>query len=84
MKYLDAWSYCEWFNLLGFPLQQLFRWAIQKKDCPSECRSSVGPWEEEVVLAVAAKLRKKSVAERKRIRPATRVTLNRPDSPRRS
>jgi len=19
VKYLDAWSYCEWFNLLGFP-----------------------------------------------------------------
>ena len=23
VKYLDAWSYCEWFNLLGFPAAHL-------------------------------------------------------------
>jgi Asp-tRNA(Asn)/Glu-tRNA(Gln) amidotransferase A subunit family amidase len=55
VKYLDAWSYCEWFSLLGFP-------AVVVPMGYSELGMPVGvqivgrPWEEELVLAVAAKL----------------------------
>jgi Asp-tRNA(Asn)/Glu-tRNA(Gln) amidotransferase A subunit family amidase len=55
VKYLDAWSYCEWFNLLGFP-------AVVVPIGRSAAGLPIGvqivgrPWEEEVVLAVAARL----------------------------
>ena len=39
VKYLDAWSYCEWFNLLGFPAVAV-PLGDRKMDCPSACRSS--------------------------------------------
>jgi len=63
VKYLDAWSYCEWFNLLGFPAAVV---PMGHSEHHSERHSEQGlpigvqivgrPWEEEVVLAVAAKL----------------------------
>lgn len=55
VKYLDAWSYCEWFNLLGCP-------AVVVPMGHSEGGLPIGvqivgrPWEEEVVLAIAAAL----------------------------
>jgi len=55
VNYLDAWSYTEWFNLLGNPA------AVVPVSCSSEGLpigvQLVGrPWEEEQVLAVAAAL----------------------------
>jgi Asp-tRNA(Asn)/Glu-tRNA(Gln) amidotransferase A subunit family amidase len=57
VEYLDAWSYTEWFNLLGNP-------AAVVPVSHSVMRLPIGvqivgrPWEEEQVLAVAAALEK--------------------------
>jgi len=55
VKYLDAWSYCEWFNLLGFPAA-VVPMGYSKQGLPIGVQIVGRPWEEEVVLAVAAKL----------------------------
>ncbi len=53
VNYLDAWSYCEWFNLLGFPAA-----VVPVGKAPDGLPIGVQivgrPWEEELVLAVAA------------------------------
>jgi Asp-tRNA(Asn)/Glu-tRNA(Gln) amidotransferase A subunit family amidase len=55
VKYLDAWSYCEWFNLLGFPAA-VVPMGFSAEGLPIGVQLVGRPWEEEVVLAVAAKL----------------------------
>jgi Asp-tRNA(Asn)/Glu-tRNA(Gln) amidotransferase A subunit family amidase len=55
VKYLDAWSYCEWFNLLGFPAVVVPQ-GYSKEGLPIGVQIVGRPWEEEVVLAVAAAL----------------------------
>src|SRR5258708_30296253 len=55
VKYLDAWSYCEWFNLLGFPAV-VVPMGYSDEGLPIGVQIVGRPWEEEVVLAVAAKL----------------------------
>ncbi len=55
VKYLDAWSYCEWFNLLGFPAA-VVPMGYSEQGRPIGVQIVGRPWEEEVVLAVAAKL----------------------------
>src|ERR1700732_907032 len=55
VKYLDAWSYCEWFNLLGFPAA-VVPMGFSEEGLPIGVQIVGRPWEEEVVLAVAAKL----------------------------
>lgn len=55
VKYLDAWSYCEWFNLLGFPAA-VVPMGYSEQGLPIGVQIVGRPWEEEVVLAVAAKL----------------------------
>ena len=55
VKYLDAWSYCEWFNLLGFPAA-VVPMGYSEEGLPIGVQVVGRPWEEEVVLAVAAKL----------------------------
>lgn len=57
VKYLDAWSYCEWFNLLGFPAV-VVPIGISKDELPIAVQIVGRPWEEEVVLGVAAALEK--------------------------
>jgi Asp-tRNA(Asn)/Glu-tRNA(Gln) amidotransferase A subunit family amidase len=57
VKYLDAWSYCEWFNLLGFPAA-VVPMGYSEQGLPIGVQIVGRPWEEEVVLAVAAKLEK--------------------------
>jgi Asp-tRNA(Asn)/Glu-tRNA(Gln) amidotransferase A subunit family amidase len=57
VKYLDAWSYCEWFNLLGFPAA-VVRMGYSAEGLPIGVQIVGRPWEEEVVLAVAARLEK--------------------------
>jgi Asp-tRNA(Asn)/Glu-tRNA(Gln) amidotransferase A subunit family amidase len=55
VKYLDAWSYCEWFNLLGFPAV-VVPMGCSDDGLPIGVQIVGRPWQEEVVLAVAAKL----------------------------
>ena len=54
-KYLDAWSYCEWFNLLGFPAV-VVPMGFSDEGLPIGVQIVGRPWEEELVLAVAAAL----------------------------
>jgi Asp-tRNA(Asn)/Glu-tRNA(Gln) amidotransferase A subunit family amidase len=53
VKYLDAWSYTEWFNLLGFPacVVPVTRSA---EGLPIGVQIVGRPWEEDLVLQVAA------------------------------
>jgi len=55
VKYLDAWSYCEWFNLLGFPAVTV-PMGFSDEGLPIGVQLAGRPWEEERVLAVAAAL----------------------------
>ncbi|MGO9862125.1 MAG: amidase family protein, partial [Terriglobales bacterium] len=55
VKYLDAWSYCEWFNLLGFPAA-VVPMGHSPEGLPIGVQIVGRPWQEEIVLAVAAKL----------------------------
>ena len=66
VDYLDAWSYTEWFNLLGnsaavVPVSQ------STEGLPIGVQVVGRPWEEEFVLAVAAELEK--------VCPAGRIPL---------
>lgn len=53
VAYLDAWSYTEWFNLLGTPAAVV---PVSKSDegMPIGVQISGLPWQEELVLSVAA------------------------------
>jgi Asp-tRNA(Asn)/Glu-tRNA(Gln) amidotransferase A subunit family amidase len=55
VKYLDAWSYCEWFNLLGFPAM-VVPMGRSPEGLPIGVQIVGRPWEEELVLAVASVL----------------------------
>jgi amidase len=52
VKYLDAWSYCEWFNLLGMPAATV-PVASSTEGLPIGVQIAAGPWEEELVLTIA-------------------------------
>jgi Asp-tRNA(Asn)/Glu-tRNA(Gln) amidotransferase A subunit family amidase len=52
VKYLDAWSYCEWFNLLGMP-GAVVPVSQSSDGLPIGVQIVAGPWEEEVALSVA-------------------------------
>jgi Asp-tRNA(Asn)/Glu-tRNA(Gln) amidotransferase A subunit family amidase len=58
VKYLDAWSYCEWFNLLGFPAA-VIPMGYSSLGLPIGVQIVGRPWEDETVLAVAALLEEK-------------------------
>jgi Asp-tRNA(Asn)/Glu-tRNA(Gln) amidotransferase A subunit family amidase len=55
VHYLDAWSYTEWFNLLGTPAAAV---PVGKspEGLPIGVQIVAHPWEEEIVLSVAAAL----------------------------
>jgi Asp-tRNA(Asn)/Glu-tRNA(Gln) amidotransferase A subunit family amidase len=57
VKYLDAWSYTEWFNLLGTPAVAV-PVSQTSEGLPIGVQISAGPWQEELVLSVAAELEK--------------------------
>jgi Asp-tRNA(Asn)/Glu-tRNA(Gln) amidotransferase A subunit family amidase len=57
VSYLDAWSYTEWFNLLGNPAAVL-PVSHSAEGLPIGVQIVGRPWEEEQVLAVAAALEK--------------------------
>jgi Asp-tRNA(Asn)/Glu-tRNA(Gln) amidotransferase A subunit family amidase len=52
VKYLDAWSYCEWFNLLGMPAATVPA-TTSSEGLPIGVQIASVPWEEELVLTVA-------------------------------
>jgi Asp-tRNA(Asn)/Glu-tRNA(Gln) amidotransferase A subunit family amidase len=53
VEYLDAWSYCEWFNLLGMPAATVP--VSQSADgLPIGVQIAAQPWAEELVLSIAA------------------------------
>jgi Asp-tRNA(Asn)/Glu-tRNA(Gln) amidotransferase A subunit family amidase len=55
VKYLDAWSYTEWFNLLGMPAVAVP--VVQSGEgLPIGVQIVARPWQEELVLAVAEML----------------------------
>lgn len=53
VKYLDAWSYSEWFNLLGNPAA-VVPVGRSAEGLPIGVQVVGRPWEEELVLAIAA------------------------------
>lgn len=55
VKYLDAWSYCEWFNLLGMPAAAV-PMSHSAEGLPIGVQLVARPWEEELVLSVAEAL----------------------------
>jgi Asp-tRNA(Asn)/Glu-tRNA(Gln) amidotransferase A subunit family amidase len=57
VNYLDAWSYTEWFNLLGNPAA-VVPVGRSPEGLPIGVQIVGRPWEEEQVLAVAAALEK--------------------------
>jgi Asp-tRNA(Asn)/Glu-tRNA(Gln) amidotransferase A subunit family amidase len=57
VKYLDAWSYCEWFNLLGMPAA-VVPVSRSPEGLPIGVQVAARRWEEEIVLGVAELLEK--------------------------
>jgi Asp-tRNA(Asn)/Glu-tRNA(Gln) amidotransferase A subunit family amidase len=55
VQYLDAWSYSEWFNLLGTPAVAI-PFGRSNEGLPIGVQIVARPWEEELVLEVAAEL----------------------------
>ena len=52
VEYLDAWSFCEWFNLLGMPGAAV-PVSLSSERLPIGVQIVARPWEEELVLSVA-------------------------------
>jgi amidase len=52
VNYLDAWSYCEWFNLLGMPAA-VVPIAQSSEGLPIGVQIVGRPWEEETILSLA-------------------------------
>jgi Asp-tRNA(Asn)/Glu-tRNA(Gln) amidotransferase A subunit family amidase len=59
VKYLDAWSYTEWFNLLGLP-GAVVPLSKSNEGLPIGVQLVGRPWQEELVLAVAAELERET------------------------
>jgi len=59
VQYLDAWSYCEWFNLLGMPAA-VVPVGRTPEGLPIGVQIVARPWEEELVLSVAEELERGS------------------------
>jgi amidase len=57
VHYLDAWSYAEWFNLIGNP-GAVVPVSQTTEGLPIGVQIVGRPWEEELVLAVAAEVEK--------------------------
>jgi len=55
VQYLDAWSYTEWFNLLGTPAA-VVPVGKSPEGLPIGVQIVARPWEEEIVLSVAEAL----------------------------
>jgi Asp-tRNA(Asn)/Glu-tRNA(Gln) amidotransferase A subunit family amidase len=53
VEYLDAWSYCEWFNLLGIP-GCVVPAGQSAEGLPIGVQVVTRPWEEEMALSIAS------------------------------
>ena len=60
MKYLDAWSYTEWFNLLGTPA--CGAGGKSPEGLPIGVQIVARPWQEELVISVAARWKSSAAA----------------------
>ena len=70
VKYLDAWSYAEWFNLLGNPAA-VVPVGRSAEGLPIGLQVVGRPWEEELVLAVAQEIERECGGFRKPVPPST-------------
>jgi len=61
VEYLDAWSYTEWFNLLG-SLAAVVPVGRSPQGLPIGVQLVGRPWQEEQMLAVAGALERESGA----------------------
>ena len=59
VEYLDAWSYCEWFNLLGMPAATI-PVSQSPEGLPIGVQIVARPWQEELALSVAEIIEKGS------------------------
>ena len=59
VEYLDAWSYCEWFNLLGNPAAVVPA-GKSPEGLPIGVQIVGRPWEEEMVLSIAEVVEKEA------------------------
>jgi len=64
VQYLDAWSYTEWFNLLGMPAAAV-PVGQSREGLPIAVQIVGQPWEEEKVLAVSGEIERERGAWRK-------------------
>ena len=64
VRYLDAWSYSEWFNLLGNP-GAVVPVSRSPEGLPIGVQVVGRPWEEEIVLAIAAEIERECGGFRK-------------------
>jgi Asp-tRNA(Asn)/Glu-tRNA(Gln) amidotransferase A subunit family amidase len=55
VQYLHAWTYCEWFNLLGMPAA-VVPVGKSSEGLPIGVQIAARPWEEELVLSIAENL----------------------------
>jgi Asp-tRNA(Asn)/Glu-tRNA(Gln) amidotransferase A subunit family amidase len=55
VEYLDAWSYCEWFNLLSTPAA-VVPVGHSPEGLPIGVQIVARPWQEELVLGIAAEI----------------------------
>ena len=55
VKYLDAWSYTEWFNLLGNPAVTV-PVGQSTEGLPIGVQLAAKPWQEELLLSIAQEL----------------------------
>jgi amidase len=59
VDYLDAWSYCEWFNLLGMPAAVVPA-GESSEGLPIGVQIVARPWQEELALTIAAAIEKEA------------------------
>jgi amidase len=64
VEYLDAWSYCEWFNLLGMPAATV-PVAHSADGLPIGVQLAARPWKEELVLSIAEMIERESGEKRR-------------------
>lgn len=65
IEYLDAWSYCEWFNLLGMPAAAVP--VLQSADgLPIGVQIAAKPWHEELALEIAGVIEEQCASRTRR------------------
>src|SRR5207253_4456198 len=55
VEYLDAWGYCEWFNLLGMPAA-VVPMGHSSEGLPIGVQIIARPWQEEITLEISQAL----------------------------